>query len=120
MRACRQAVVLADSYTRRMSPVTYSLPHALVPVANVPLIEYCLELLVSAGVAQVFIVVSEHTEVLQEYIDNSQSCQQFMEVQLIVAPGCKSPGQVSCIILSVRPAVARLPAEKNSRKSLES
>ena len=73
--------------------MTYSLPHALVPVANVPLIEYCLELLVSAGVAQVFIVASEHTEALQKYIDSSQSCQQFMEVQLIVAPGCKSPGQ---------------------------
>ena len=34
-----QAVLLADSYTRRMVPVTYSLPHSLIPVANVPLLE---------------------------------------------------------------------------------
>jgi hypothetical protein len=38
-RSRTQAVILADSYTRRMAPVTYSLPHALIPVANIPLIE---------------------------------------------------------------------------------
>ena len=36
---CLQAVILADSYVKRMVPVTYSLPHSLIPVANVPLIE---------------------------------------------------------------------------------
>jgi len=38
-----QAVVLGDSFSKRMVPVTYSLPHALIPVANVPLIEVCVD-----------------------------------------------------------------------------
>jgi translation initiation factor eIF-2B subunit epsilon len=85
--------LLADVYTNRMVPVTYSVPHALIPVANVPLIEYALELLVSAGVNQVFIVVSEHTDALQQYIDKAEACKQFTEVQVLVAPGCKTVGQ---------------------------
>ena len=88
-----QAVLLADSYTRRMAPVTYSLPHALVPVANVPLLEYALELLVSAGVAQVFIVVSEHVDEVQKYVDAAESCKQFAEVCVVPSPGSKSVGQ---------------------------
>ena len=88
-----QAVLLADSYTRRMAPVTYSLPHALIPVANVPLLEYALELLVSAGVAQVFIVVSEHVDEVQKYVDAAESCKQFAEVCVVPSPGSKSVGQ---------------------------
>ena len=86
-------MLLADDYAKRMAPVTYSLPHSLIPVANVALIEYALELLVSAGVAQVFVVVSDHAEVVQEYLNKSHSCEQFASVEVVVAPGCKSEGQ---------------------------
>jgi translation initiation factor eIF-2B subunit epsilon len=89
----RQAVLLADDYAKRMAPVTYSIPHSLIPVANVPLIEYALELLVSAGVAQVFVVVAEHAEMVQAYLDTCSSCSQFASVEVVVAPGCKSEGQ---------------------------
>ena len=31
--------------------------------------------------------MTEHTEALQNYIENAESCKQFTEVQVIVAPG---------------------------------
>ena len=33
----------------------------------------------SAGVAQVFIVVSEHAELVQKYVETAESCKQFAE-----------------------------------------
>jgi NDP-sugar pyrophosphorylase family protein len=44
-----QAVLIADSFKRRMSPVTYSTPKCLLPVVNIPLINYALEAIISAG-----------------------------------------------------------------------
>lgn len=37
-----QAVLLADTYVTRMAPVTLETPKCLLPVANVPLIEYTI------------------------------------------------------------------------------
>ena len=44
-----QAVLVADSFKRRMSPITYSTPKCLLPVVNIPLINYALEAIISAG-----------------------------------------------------------------------
>jgi hypothetical protein len=44
-----QAVLVADSFKRRMSPITYSTPKCLLPVVNIPLRNYALEAIISAG-----------------------------------------------------------------------
>ena len=86
-----QAILLADSFQKRMTPITYTTPKCLLPLVNVPILEYTLELLVSAGVKELFIVCCCHAEKIQEYVQNSQSCKQF-QVSVIVAPACKSVG----------------------------
>ncbi len=86
-----QAVLLADSFRKRMTPITYTTPKSLLPLVNVPILEYTLELLVSAGVKELFIVCCCHAEKIQEYVENSASCKQF-QVSIIVAPACKSVG----------------------------
>ena len=86
-----QAILLADSFRKRMSPITYTTPKSLLPLVNVPILEYTLELLVSAGVKELFIVCCCHAEKIQEYVENSASCKQF-QVSIIVAPACKSVG----------------------------
>ncbi len=86
-----QAILLADSFRKRMTPITYTTPKSLLPLVNVPILEYTLELLVSAGVKELFIVCCCHAEKIQEYVENSASCKQF-QVSIIVAPACKSVG----------------------------
>uniref|UniRef100_A0A7S4KCD1 Translation initiation factor eIF2B subunit epsilon n=2 Tax=Guillardia theta TaxID=55529 RepID=A0A7S4KCD1_GUITH len=86
-----QAILLADSFRKRMAPTTYTTPKILLPLVNIPIIEYTLELLVQAGVKELFIVASSHAEKIQEYVLNSKSCKQF-EVEVIVAPAVKSLG----------------------------
>ena len=45
-----QAVVLGDSFSRQFRPITHSTPKVLMPLANVPMIEYTLEFLAAGGV----------------------------------------------------------------------
>ena len=48
-RAEFHAVVLAGGRCARMYPLTEKCPKALLPVANRPVIDYCLDLLEKAG-----------------------------------------------------------------------
>ena len=36
------AVVLGDSYTTKLRPLTYNRPKVLLPLVNIPLIEYAM------------------------------------------------------------------------------
>ena len=49
------AVLLGDTFRRRFAPITYEKPKVLLPLVNVPLIEYTLEWLAGGGVEEVFI-----------------------------------------------------------------
>jgi hypothetical protein len=58
----------------------------------VPIIEYTLELLVTAGVKELFVVCSTHAEKIQDYCADSPACRQFA-VHVLNVPGCKSMGE---------------------------
>ncbi|KAG7663627.1 GCD6 [[Candida] subhashii] len=67
-----QAIVLTDSFETRFMPLTGVKPRCLLPLANVPLIEYTLEFLAKAGVNEVYLMCSAHAEQVQAYIENSK------------------------------------------------
>ncbi|KZF21859.1 translation initiation factor eif-2b epsilon subunit [Xylona heveae TC161] len=67
-----QAVVLADSFETRFTPFTLERPRCLLPLANIPLIEYTFEFLANAGVADIFVYCGAHTDQVEEYIRNSK------------------------------------------------
>lgn len=67
-----QAVVLADTFETRFAPLTLERPRCMLPLANVPLIEYTFEYLTNAGVYNVFIYGGSHTEQLESYISTSK------------------------------------------------
>ncbi|TVY71429.1 putative translation initiation factor eIF-2B subunit epsilon [Lachnellula suecica] len=67
-----QAVILADSFETRFNPFTLETPRCLLPLANTPLIEYTLEFLAMAGVAEIYIYCGAHTAEVEEYILSSK------------------------------------------------
>ncbi|EDO18139.1 hypothetical protein Kpol_1031p45 [Vanderwaltozyma polyspora DSM 70294] len=67
-----QAIVLTDSFETRFMPLTASKPRCLLPLANIPLIEYTLESLAMAAVKEVYLVCSAHADQIIEYIENSK------------------------------------------------
>jgi len=67
-----QAIVLTDSFETRFMPLTAYKPRCLLPLANVPLLEYTLEFLAKAGVNEVYLMCSSHADQIQQYIDRSK------------------------------------------------
>ncbi|KAM7197174.1 Nucleotide-diphospho-sugar transferase [Naviculisporaceae sp. PSN 640] len=67
-----QAVVLVDSFQDRFKPFTIEKPRCLLPLANVPLIEYTLEFLALNGVQEVFIYCGAHSEAVEKFINESR------------------------------------------------
>ncbi|KAL9105223.1 MAG: hypothetical protein Q9227_009565 [Pyrenula ochraceoflavens] len=67
-----QAVVLADTFETRFAPFSLERPRCLLPLANVPLIEYTLEYLANAGAQDVFIYAGSHTDQVESYIATSK------------------------------------------------
>lgn len=48
-----QAIILADSFSKTFRPITIEFPKVLLPLVNVPMIEYTLEFLAQNGVEEV-------------------------------------------------------------------
>ncbi|KAF2091161.1 translation initiation factor-like protein eif-2b epsilon subunit [Saccharata proteae CBS 121410] len=81
-----QAVILADPFETRFNPLTLEHPRCLLPLANVPLIEYTFEFLANAGVEEVFVYCGNHTDEVERYIQESKwyaTSSPFSKVELI-------------------------------------
>jgi translation initiation factor eIF-2B subunit epsilon len=48
-----QAILLADSFSKSFRPITWEKPKVLLPLVNVPMIEYTIEFLAQNGVEEV-------------------------------------------------------------------
>ncbi|XP_060690588.1 translation initiation factor eIF-2B subunit epsilon [Hemiscyllium ocellatum] len=70
-----QAVLVADSFNRRFFPITKDLPRALIPLANVAMIDYSLEFLTATGVQETYIFCCWMAQKIKEHIQKSKwSC----------------------------------------------
>uniref|UniRef100_A0A1J3HTX4 Translation initiation factor eIF2B subunit epsilon n=1 Tax=Noccaea caerulescens TaxID=107243 RepID=A0A1J3HTX4_NOCCA len=67
-----QAILLADSFTTKFRPVTLERPKVLLPLVNVPMIDYTLAWLEFAGIEEVFVFCCAHSTQIIDYLDNSE------------------------------------------------
>ena len=50
-----QAILLADTFRGTFDPVTWDMPTVLIPLINIPMLEYTVEFLAQNGVEEVSI-----------------------------------------------------------------
>ncbi|KAJ3000838.1 hypothetical protein HDV02_002301 [Globomyces sp. JEL0801] len=90
-----QAVVVADSFNEHFRPLSYSTPRCLIPLANIPLIEYTLESLAISQVEEIFIVCCALSDQIKQYIENSRWAKStFPTITVIVSQELRSMGDV--------------------------
>lgn len=66
-----QAVLLADSFAQKFRPITLERPKVLLPLVNIPMIDYTLAWLESAGVKEVFVFCCAHSKQVIDYLNDS-------------------------------------------------
>ncbi|KIJ68987.1 hypothetical protein HYDPIDRAFT_36093 [Hydnomerulius pinastri MD-312] len=67
-----QAVILADSFNKRFTPLTTHKPRCLLPVCNAPLLDWTFESLALAGVQEIFVICRSHADLVKAAIKNSK------------------------------------------------
>ncbi|XP_069753644.1 translation initiation factor eIF2B subunit epsilon [Narcine bancroftii] len=67
-----QAVLVADSFNRKFFPITKDQPRALLPLANVALIDYSLEFLTATGVQETFVFCCWMAQKIKDHIQKSK------------------------------------------------
>lgn len=75
----RKAVIPVAGLGTRFLPATRSVPKILIPILNVPVIEYAVREVVSSGVTDVAIVMSRGMEVVAEYFGEKSALVNILE-----------------------------------------
>ncbi|XWS42663.1 hypothetical protein CRYUN_Cryun16bG0033500 [Craigia yunnanensis] len=94
-----QAILLADSFATKFRPITLERPKVLLPLVNIPMIDYTLAWLESAGVEEVFVFCCAHLKQVIDYLESSEwSSQTNFSVQTIESHNSISAGNALRLI----------------------
>ena len=63
-----QAAILAGGRGKRLQPITDYIPKPLIPVANIPILEWQLRYLKDQGIAEVVVCTGYKAEMIQNYL----------------------------------------------------
>ena len=87
------AIVIADSFDHRFTPITLETPRALIPLLGQPTINYTLEFLVSGGMKKIYLFCCAHAQKIVEYVEDSWvSTLDDVEVVFVVSNSAASIG----------------------------
>lgn len=88
------AILLADSFTQTFLPVTLEKPKMLLPLVNIPMMEYTLEWLAASEVEEVYVVCCAHAEQIEAHLSVSKwSQQKSMKLHVVISTSCLSAGE---------------------------
>ncbi len=69
MQSVSTAVILAAGLGTRMLPATKSVPKEMLPIVDRPLVQYCVEEALAAGISEIVFVVAEGKEAIREHFE---------------------------------------------------
>ncbi|XP_003690567.2 translation initiation factor eIF-2B subunit epsilon [Apis florea] len=85
-----QAVVLADDFLTNLTPVQNIFPRILMPIIDIPLLDYLVETLIKSRVQELFLYCSKYVDLIKKYIKYKNWSK--ISISLIVSDVCTSLG----------------------------
>ncbi|MFB5190784.1 UTP--glucose-1-phosphate uridylyltransferase GalU [Alicyclobacillus fastidiosus] len=77
----RKAVIPAGGLGSRFLPITKALPKEMLPIVDVPAIQFVVEEAIAAGIDSILIVTNSHKRMLEDYFDKSLELERLLEDQ---------------------------------------
>jgi glucose-1-phosphate thymidylyltransferase len=90
-----KGLVLSGGTGTRLRPFTYSMPKQLFPIANKPVLQYCLENLRDMGVGEIGIVVGQNRQIERAFGDGSD-----LGLRLTYIPQHAPLGLAHCVAIA--------------------
>ena len=94
----KKAVILAGGNGTRMLPITSILPKELLPVGNIPIIDYILQECIQSGIVEITTVINEKKGKLLEYIIGTLDDQIKKNVKFTFVPQRKEYGTAAALL----------------------
>lgn len=69
MQPVTTAVILAAGLGTRMLPATKSIPKEMLPIVDRPLVQYCVDEAIAAGLTDIVFVIAEGKEAIREHFE---------------------------------------------------
>ncbi len=79
MRKVTKAVIAAAGYGTRFLPATKNVPKELLPVIDMPVLEYVTQECVDSGITDIIIVTSYGKNAIEDYFDSSKELEDILE-----------------------------------------
>eukprot|EP01031_Cornospumella_fuschlensis_P041707 gene41707-50902_t len=86
-----QAIVLADSFTLSFRPLSLDCPKVLLPLVNVPMLDYTIEFLAQNGVEEIFLFSVSHADKIEQYV-KTLTLPHTLSIRCINSPNCSTAG----------------------------
>ncbi|MEM4091154.1 MAG: nucleotidyltransferase family protein [Thermoplasmatales archaeon] len=86
-----KSIILAGGQGKRMRPLSYAIPKVLLPVRGKPVLDYLLANLENLDVEQHYVVMSEHYDTVQNYLEKTG----MSNVSVIRGLGWETGGDLS-------------------------
>ena len=67
-----KAIILAGGRGKRLRPITDYVPKSLIPIKNIPIIEWQIKYLKKFGISEVIICSGYKTEMIENYLNNKK------------------------------------------------
>jgi len=79
VRQPRKAVIPAAGLGTRFLPATKAVPKELIPIVDVPTIQYIVQEVVSSGLSEVVLVTGRGKSAIEDHFDTSPELERFLE-----------------------------------------
>ncbi len=99
----RKAVIPAAGLGTRFLPVTKAIPKEMIPIVDIPMIQYIVEEAVNSGIRDIILVTARHKEAIENHFDFNYELEESLEQK-----GKKDLAEVSrsigkmCNLISIR------------------
>jgi len=79
MQKVKKVVIPVAGYGTRLLPFTKAVPKAMLPIVNVPAVQIIIEEAVSSGLEEVYLIVGQHKEIIEEHFSLSPDLERHLE-----------------------------------------
>ena len=86
----RKAVIIGETFTKMLHPISSDIPELLLPICGIPIIEYYIDVLTTGNVKEIIICVKHHLNVVKQYIKTHHK--KNVNIKVLENPGFNSVG----------------------------
>ena len=77
----KKAVIPAAGFGTRFLPLTKAIPKEMVPIVDIPVIQYVVEEAVAAGITDILIIVSGGKRAIEDHFDRSYELEELLKAK---------------------------------------